>query len=175
MSNHSVYHRWSTQNAALLLLLSDELMTKMGVSIWGAMHSYPVDRWALSGGKCPGFLAPRAADKLAPSRRSLAGWIRARIGRLCAGVRRRHPDTIRKASLMAGSMRRVWALRHQTGEQYSAVKWTRYKVAVRNVVAPAPQQDPASHFKGASRDVNYLRSDSGCRRHVADLSKGIPR
>jgi len=37
-----------------------------------------------------------------------------------------------------GSMRRVWALRHQTGVHYSAAEWTKIKVAVRNIVAPAP-------------------------------------
>ena len=42
-----------------------------------------------------------------PLRRSSAGWMPARIPRLSAGVERRHPDTIRKASLMAGSMRQV--------------------------------------------------------------------
>jgi len=39
--------------------------------------------------------------------RSSAGWMPERIGRLFAGVGRRHPVTDRKASLMTGSMRRV--------------------------------------------------------------------
>ena len=43
-------------------------------------------------------------------------------------------------------------------------------MAVRNVVAPAPQPEPASHLKSATRDVSFLRSDSGCRRYVSDLS-----
>ena len=90
--------------------------------------------------RCPGSMARRARDSVAPLRRSSAGWMPARIGRLSAGVGRRHPVTIRKASLMAGSMRRVWALRHQTATQYSAVEWTRARLAVRNVVAPAPHQ-----------------------------------
>ena len=47
------------------------------------------------------------------------------------------PGASCKASLMVGSMRRVWVLRHQTGAQYSAVQRTRARVAVRNVVAPA--------------------------------------
>ena len=50
--------------------------------------------------RSPGSMARRARDSVAPSRRSSAGWMPARIGRLCAGVRRRHPVTIRKASLM---------------------------------------------------------------------------
>ena len=40
----------------------------------------------------------------------------------------------------------VWALRHQTGEQYSAAECTRGRVAVCNVVAPAPQIDPVSQI-----------------------------
>ena len=99
----------------------------------------------------------------------------ARIGRLSAGVRRRHPVTIRKASVMVGSMRRVLALRHQTGAQYSAVEWTRSRVAVRNVVAPAPQPEPANRLRSATRDLSFLRSDSRCRRYVSDLSNVTPR
>jgi len=79
---------------------------------------------------------------------------------------------------MAGSMRRVWALRHQrhqTGTQYSAVECTRTRVAVRNVVAPAPQPEPASRLRSATRDVNFLRSVSRCRRYVSDLSNVTPR
>ena len=56
--------------------------------------------------RCPGSMARRARDWVAPMRRSSAGWMPARVGRLSAGVGRRHPVTIRKASLMVGSMRR---------------------------------------------------------------------
>ena len=31
---------------------------------------------------------------------------------------------------------------------------------VRNVVAPAPQPDPANRLRKATRDVSFLRSDS---------------
>jgi len=61
----------------------------------------------------------------------------ARVGRLSAGVGRRHPVTIRKAS-----MRRIRALRHQTGAQYSAVERTKARVAIRRVVAPAGASKP---------------------------------
>ena len=81
---------------------------------------------------------------MAPLQRSSAGWMPARIGRLSAGVGRRHPVTIRKASLMAGLMWRVWALQHKTGAQCSAVEWTRARVSVRNVISPASQPEPAS-------------------------------
>ena len=116
-----------------------------------------------------------ARNNMTSLRRSLAGWMPARIGRLSAGVGRMHPVTIRKASLMAGSVRRVWALRHQTGAQYSAVECTRARVAVRNVVAPTPQPEPASRLKSATRDVSFLWSDTRCRRYVSDPSNVTPR
>ena len=94
----------------------------------------------------------------------------ARIGRLSASIGRRHPVTIRKASLMAGSVKGVWELRHQAGAQYSGGEWTRAKVAVRNVFAPAPQPEPASRRKSATRAESFLRSGSRCRRYVSDLS-----
>jgi len=58
---------------------------------------------------------------------------------------------------------------------YSAVEWTRAKVDVRSLVAPAPQPEPASRLKSATRDINFLRSDSRCRRYVSDLSNVTPR
>jgi len=108
-------------------------------------------------------------------RRSSAGWMTARIGRLSAGVGRRHPVTIHEALLMAGSMRQVWALRHQTGAQYSAVECTRARVAVHRVVAPAFQPEPASRFRSTTRDVSFLQSDSRCPWYVSDLSNVTPR
>jgi len=115
---------------------------------------------------CLGSTARRARESVAPLRRTPAGWMPARTGRLPTGVGRRHPVTIRKASLLAGSMRRVWALRHWTGAQYSAVEWTRTRAA--------PQPEPASSFKKTTRDVSLLWSDSGCRRYVNDLSNVTP-
>jgi len=75
------------------MLLSGELMNAIQVSA----------EWS----RCPGSMAWRARDNVAPLRLSSEGWMAARIGRLSAGVGRRHPVTIRKALLMAGSMRRV--------------------------------------------------------------------
>ena len=63
---------------------------------------------------------------------------------------------------------------HQRGAQYSAVEWTRAKVAVRNVVDPAPQPETANRLRSATRDVSFLRSDSRCRRYVSDLSNVTP-
>jgi len=67
-------------------------------------------------------------------------------------------------------MRWVRALRHQAGAQYSTVE-CKSMAAIRRVVAPAPQLEPASHLRSATCDVSFLRSDSRCRRYVTDLSK----
>ena len=62
-----------------------------------------------------------AKESVAPSRRSSAGWMSESTDKWSVGVGRRHLVTMRKASFKTLSMRRVWALRHQTGAQYSAV------------------------------------------------------
>ena len=51
---------------------------------------------------------------------------------------------MRSALLITGSIKRVRALRHQTGAQYSAVEYTRARVAVRRTEALAPHVVPAS-------------------------------
>jgi len=123
----SAFYWWSAHCAARMLL-SDELMRCCAAGTNGcldlrrrafALNGQVSAEWS----RCPGSMARRATDNVAPLRRSSAGWMPARIGRLFADVGRRHPVTIRRASLMAGLMRRVWALRHQTGAQYSAVEW----------------------------------------------------
>jgi len=67
----------------------------------------PDGRVSAEWSRCPGSMARRPRDSVALLRRSSAGWMPARIERLSAGVRRRHPVTIRKASLMVGSIRRI--------------------------------------------------------------------
>jgi len=142
LSNHSAFHWWSVHCAACILLLSDKLMRCCAAGTNGCLdlrrRAFALDvQVSAEWSRLPASVARRARDSVAPLRRSSAGWMPARIGRLSAGVGRKHPVTIRKASLMVGSVRRVWALRHQTGAQYSAVQRTRARVAVRNVVAPA--------------------------------------
>jgi len=95
--------------------------------------------------RCPGSMERRAIDSVAPLRQSSAGWMPARMGRLSACVGRRHPVTIRKASLMAGSMRPVRALRYQTGAQYSAVGMDRGQGSQRS--CPRTQPEPANRLK----------------------------
>ena len=63
-----------------------------------------------------------AKESVAPWRRSSAGWMPESTERLSVGVGRMHSMTMRKASLRTLSMRRVCALRHQAGAQYSAVE-----------------------------------------------------
>jgi len=48
-------------------------------------------------------------------------------------------------------------------------------VTVRNVIAPAPQPEPASRLKSAKRGVSFLRNNSRCRRYMSDLSNVTPR
>ena len=77
---------------------------------------------------------PRLAkESVSPKQRSSAGWTPERIRRWSDGVGHRHRVTMRKASLSALSMRRVCALRHQTGAQYSAVAYAKDRAAVRSV------------------------------------------
>ena len=148
------------QCATGMSLLSDKLMSCCAACTNGYLdlkrRAFALDgRVSAEWSRCLGSMARRARDNVVPLRRSSGSWIPTRIGRFSAGVGRRHPVTIRKASLMVGLIRRVWALRRQTGAQYSAVEWTRARVAVRNVVAPAPQPEPASRLRSATRDVSF--------------------
>ena len=168
LSTHSPFHWWSAHCAAHMLLLSDELMRCCAAGTDGCLdlrsRAFTLDgRVSAVWSRFSGSMARCARDSVAPLRRSSAGWMPARIGKLSAGVGRRHPVTIRQASLMAGSMRRVWALRHQKDVQYSGVECTMARVAIRRVVAPAPQPDPASRLRSvmsASCEVNQGVGDT---------------
>ena len=149
LSNHSAFHWWSAHYAKRILLLSDKLMRCCAAGTNGFLdlrrRAFALDgRVSAEWSRCPGSMARRTRDSVAPLWRSSAGWMPVRIGSLSAGVRRRQPVTICKVSFEAGLMRRVWALPHQTGAQYSAAEWIRARVAVRNVFAPAPQPKPAN-------------------------------
>jgi len=95
-----------------MLLLSDKLMSCYAAGTNGCLdlrrRAFALDgQVSVEWSSCPGPMARRARDSVAPLRRSSAGWMPVRIGRLSAGVGRRHPVTIRKASLMVGSIKRV--------------------------------------------------------------------
>ena len=90
-----------------MLLLSDKLMRCCAGGTNGCLafrrRAFAVDeqvsaKWS----RCPESMAWRARDSVAPMRRSSAGWMPARIGRLFIGVGRSHPVTICKALLKAG-------------------------------------------------------------------------
>jgi len=116
----SAFHQWSVQSTALLLLSSDELMSCCGAGTNGCLdlrcRAFPLDgQVSAEWSRCPGSMARWARDSVAPFRQSSTGWMPARIGRLSAGVGRKHPVTVCKVLFMAGSMRQVQALRHHTG------------------------------------------------------------
>jgi len=50
-----------------------------------------------------------------------------------------------------------------TRREHSTVEWTRDKVAVPNIVAPAPQLETTSRIKSSKRDVDFVQSDSRYR------------
>jgi len=108
LSARPEFQWWSTHCATSMLLLSDELMSCCAVGTNGccdlrrrafALNGRVSAEWS----RCPGSMARHARDSLASLQRRSADWMPTSIGRLSADVGRRHPDTIRKASLMAGS------------------------------------------------------------------------
>ena len=98
LCNHSAFYRWSAQNAALLLLSSVELMSCCAVDANGYVNlrcrAFPLGgQVSAKLSRCPGSMARRARDSVGPLRRSSAGWMPARLGRLSVGVGRSHPVT----------------------------------------------------------------------------------
>ena len=109
-----------TSAARTLLLLSDKLMTCCAAGTNGCLDlrrraSALNGRVGAESSRCPGSVAWYARDSVAPLRRSSAGWMPARIGKLFAGVGR-----VVDASLTAGSMRRCehWG----TGQERSILQ-----------------------------------------------------
>ena len=106
---------------------------------------------------------------------SSVGRIPANTNNLPVGVDCSHPVTMCKASLIGLLMSQVWGLQHQTGEQYSAVLCSRARVAVHNVVVPAPQANSASFLKSPMHVVNFLYSASRYWQNVRSLSNFMLR
>jgi len=161
VSVHSTFH-WQSVHCAARMLFSYKLMRCCAAGTNACLDSrrraFALDgRVSADWSRCPDSIARRARDSVAPSRRSSAGWMPARVVRLSTDVGRRHAVTVGKASLIVVSMRLVWVLRHQTGAQHSAVECTNARVDIRRVVAPAPQPEPASRFRSPTRDVSFLR------------------
>ena len=82
---------------------------------------------------------------------------------------------MRSALLIIGTIKRVWALRHQAVAQYSAIEYTRARVAVRRTEAPALQVVPYSRPINETLVPSFLRSDSRSRLYVRDLSSVMSR
>ena len=57
-------------------------------------------------------------------------------------------------------MRRLCALQHQAGAQYSAVELISDEAAMRNVLAPAPHPELASRLSSKTRVDSFLRNAS---------------
>ena len=82
----------------------------------GDPTSGPFKIW--SGSRVPCLVKESVAHK----RQSSAGCMPEKIGRWSVKVRRRHSLAMRKASIKTLSMRRLCALRHQTGAHLSVVE-----------------------------------------------------
>ena len=102
------------------------------------------------------WIAQFTKESVTSTRQSSAGWMPARTGKSFVGMWCKHPVTMCKASLRMLSMRQVCVLRYQTGAQYSAVEWTRDRVEMRNVSAPGPHLDPASHLNSMTQVKSFL-------------------
>ena len=120
--------------------------------------------------RCPVSMARRARDSVTPLWRSSAGWMLVENGKVVHWCRVQASSHNLQGVVDGGLIKRVWALWHQTGAQYSAVECTSARVAVRNFAAPAPQLEPTSHLRSATCDVSFLRNNSRCRQYVSDLS-----
>ena len=178
LSYCSSFHLWYVE-VPHLLLSSEELMSCCVTGTNGCFDLTcrtcpPGGQVSAEWSKGPGSITRFARDSVARLRQSTAGWMPVRRRRLSAAVGHRHPVTIHKVSLMTGSMRWVWALRHQTRAQYSVVECTSSQVAVRNIVAPALQPKPASNPKSTMCDISFLQSDLRCQRYVIVLSNITP-
>ena len=63
-----------------------------------------------------------------------------------------------KALFKTLSMRRVCVLSHQTGGQYSAVKQTKDRAAVRRVLAPVFHPELTSRLRSMRPVAKFLRN-----------------
>jgi len=83
----------------------------------------------------------------------------------CVGCR--HPATIRKVSLMAGSMRQVWALWYQAGAHYSAGLGCLFTMLLLQHTCQSQQ--------AASRMWHIMSVFCKVTQYVSDLSSVTPR
>ena len=98
------------------------------------------------------WIAQFAKESVAPNRRSSAGWMPVRTDKSSVGVGRKHPMTMRKASLRMLPMRRICVLRQQIlqsmvrstllrsrprKEQKCAMSWHLHSIQIPQVASTA--------------------------------------
>jgi len=115
LSAHLAFHWWSGQCAACMLLLSDKLVSGCAAGTNECLdlrsRAFTLDgQMSAEWSKCPGFLARCSRDSVATLRRSSAGWMPAWMGRLSAGVGRRHPSLFIAHHLYCKTRRRNFVL-----------------------------------------------------------------
>ena len=90
--------------------------------------------------------------------RMSGGIIPLTTGSMKVGVDRMHPDTSRRPLFRAASSRCVWALRHHTGEQYSAGAKASAVVDVWSTSKCAPHFVPANLRSRLHRALTFIES-----------------
>jgi len=120
--------------------------------------------------RCPGSVARRARDNAAPLLRSSAGWMPARMGRLSAGVGRRHPVTIRNASLMTGKWGRCE--HYGTRQERSTLRFNRLRL--RWLFAVLFPQHPSQSQQATSRVRRVMSAFCKVTRGVGDTWVSCP-
>ena len=90
--------------------------------------------------------------------RMSGGIIPLTTGSMKVGVDRMHPDTSRRPLFRAASSRCVWALRHLTGEQYSAGAKASAVVDVWSTSNWAPHFVPANRQSKLHRALTFIES-----------------
>jgi len=176
MSNHSAFHQWSVQCAALLMMLSDKLMSSCAAGTNACLHlrcrAFPLDGRQVSAkwSRCPGAMAWRAGDSMAPLRQSSTSRCHRKVVRWC----RTQTSSHRSQGVVDGTVNEA-DMSTAAPDRSAILCWLVGQGLACNVVPPAPQLEPASRLKSATRNVSFLRSDSRCRRYVSDLSNVTPR
>jgi len=155
LSNHSAFHRWSAQSTALLMLLmlSGKLMICCSADTNGSLdlrrRASALDgRVSAEWSRCPSSMVRRPRDSVSPLRRSSAGLDAcedSKVVRWC----RTQAFSHNSQGVVDGSVSEAGVSTAAPGRSAVFCCWVDqdYKMAVRNVVALAPQPEPASRLE----------------------------